>query len=132
MFGYTLINDVSARDLRHGGQWAFAKGQDSYCPMGPWIVTADEIDDPHALDISCVVSGETRQASNTRYMLFKTPELIRHISSGITLEAGDVIATGTPEGVGISYDPPKFLKSGDTVTVTVAGIGSITNTVVAA
>lgn len=132
VFGYTLINDVSARDLRHGGQWAFAKGQDTFAPMGPWIVTADEVPDPHALAIGCSVDGEVRQASNTRHMIFKIPELIAHISSGITLQAGDAIATGTPEGVGISFTPPRFMKAGSVVTIHVETIGTMTNHVIAA
>jgi 2-keto-4-pentenoate hydratase/2-oxohepta-3-ene-1,7-dioic acid hydratase in catechol pathway len=132
VFGYTLINDVSARDLRHGGQWTFAKGQDTFCPMGPWIVTADEIPDPHTLAIGAEVDGEVRQASNTRYMLFKIPALIAHLSSGIRLEPGDIIATGTPEGVGISFTPPKFMKPGSVVTIQVEKIGSMTNHVVVA
>ncbi len=132
VFGYTCLNDVSARDLRHGGQWSFAKGQDTYCPMGPWIVTADEIADPHALDISLTVNGVTKQNSNTRHMIFNTHALIAHLSSGITLEPGDVIATGTPEGVGISYVPPQFLKAGDVVEITIQNVGVLRNPVVAA
>lgn len=132
VFGYTCLNDVSARDLRHGGQWCFAKGQDTYSPMGPWIVTADEIADPHALDISLTVNGVTKQNSNTRHMIFNTHALIAHLSSGITLEPGDVIATGTPEGVGISYVPPQFLKAGDVVEITIQNVGVLRNPVVAA
>lgn len=131
VFGYTIINDVSARDMRHGGQWCFSKGQDSFCPMGPCIVTADEIADPHDLDVWCAVSGEVRQNSNTRHMIFNIPQLIAHISSGMTLQAGDVIATGTPEGVGISYTPPRFMQPGDWVEMRVQGIGTLRNPVVA-
>lgn len=130
VFGYTCLNDISARDMRHGGQWSFSKGQDTYCPMGPWLVTADEIDDPHNLDIRLTVNGEEKQNSNTRYMIFKTNQLIAHLASGITLEPGDVIATGTPEGVGISYSPPQFLKDGDVVEMHLEGIGSLRNRVV--
>lgn len=130
VFGYTIINDVSARDMRHGGQWCFSKGQDSFAPMGPCIVTADEIADPHDLDIWCAVSGEERQNSNTRHMIFDVRQLIAHISSGMTLEAGDVIATGTPEGVGISFTPPRFMNPGDWVEMRVQGIGTLRNPVV--
>lgn len=131
VFGYTCINDVSARDLRHGGQWCFAKGQDSYCPMGPWIVTADEIADPHNLNISLKLNGEYKQNSNTRHMIFKIPDLIAHLTSGITLQPGDVIATGTPEGVGISYNPPQFMKAGDKVEIEIENVGKLSNVVVA-
>lgn len=131
VFGYTCINDVSARDLRHGGQWCFAKGQDSYCPMGPWIVTADEIADPHNLNISLKLNGEYKQNSNTRHMIFKIPDLIAHLTSGITLQPGDVIATGTPEGVGISYNPPQFMKAGDKVEIEIENVGKLNNVVVA-
>jgi len=130
VFGYTIINDVSARDMRHGGQWCFSKGQDSFAPMGPCIVTADEIADPHDLDIWCAVSGEVRQNSNTRHMIFNVNQLIAHISSGMTLQAGDVIATGTPEGVGISFTPPRFMNPGDWVEMRVQGIGTLRNPVV--
>src|SRR5690606_3599048 len=126
------INDVSARDLRHGGQWCFAKGQDTFCPMGPWIVTADEIADPHNLDISLKLNGEYKQNSNTRHMIFKIPDLIDHLSSSITLEPGDVIATGTPEGVGISYNPPQFMKAGDKVEIEIENVGKLVNVVVGA
>ena len=132
VFGYTCVNDVSARDLRHGGQWCFAKGQDTYAPVGPWIVTADEIADPHALDIGLYLNGVEKQKSNTRYMIFKIPRLISHLSSGITLEPGDIIATGTPEGVGISRTPPEFMKAGDVVEVFVEGVGTLRNHIVAA
>lgn len=130
VFGYTIINDVSARDMRHGGQWCFSKGQDSFAPMGPCIVTADEITDPQDLGVWCAVSGEERQNSNTRHMIFTVSQLIAHISSGMTLEAGDVIATGTPEGVGISFTPPRFLNPGDWVEMRVQGIGMLRNPVV--
>lgn len=129
VFGYTVLNDVSARDARHGGQWCFAKGQDTYCPMGPWIVTADEIADPHNLDLRLTVNGVEKQNSNTKYMIFNTNQLIAHLSSGITLEPGDVIATGTPEGVGISYVPPQFLKGGDVVEITIQDVGVLSNPV---
>lgn len=131
VFGYTCVNDISARDLRHGGQWCFAKGQDTFAPMGPWIVTADEIEDPHALRIGLRVNGVTKQDGNTRQMIFRVPALIAHLSSGITLEPGDVIATGSPAGVGISYVPPQFLKPGDVVEVDIEKIGVLRNQVIA-
>lgn len=130
VFGYTCLNDISARDMRHGGQWSFSKGQDTFCPMGPWLVTADEIADPHNLNIRLTVNGEEKQNSNTRHMIFNTNQLIAHLTSGITLEPGDVIATGTPEGVGISYTPPQFLKNGDVVEIHLEGVGSLRNRVV--
>lgn len=132
VFGYTCVNDVSARDLRHGGQWCFAKGQDTYAPMGPWIVTADEISDPHDLLIGLTLNGVEKQNSNTKHMIFKIPRLIAHLSSGMTLEPGDVIATGTPEGVGISRTPPEFMKAGDIVEVMIEKVGTLRNRVVAA
>ncbi|MEN2976381.1 fumarylacetoacetate hydrolase family protein (plasmid) [Tistrella bauzanensis] len=131
VFGYTCVNDISARDLRHGGQWCFAKGQDSFAPMGPCIVTADEIPDPHTLRIGLRVNGVTKQDGNTGQMIFRVPDLIAHLSSGITLEPGDVIATGSPSGVGISFTPPQFLQPGDVVEVEVEGIGVLRNPVVA-
>lgn len=131
VFGYSIINDISARDQRRGGQWFFSKGQDSYAPLGPWIVTADEIDDPQNLDFRLTVNGEEKQNSNTRHMLFTIAQLIEDISSGVTLEPGDVIATGSAEGVGAGQNPPQFLQPGDTVELTIAGIGTLTNPVVA-
>ncbi|CAA9352567.1 MAG: Fumarylacetoacetate hydrolase family protein [uncultured Microvirga sp.] len=132
VFGYTCVKDVSARDCRHGGQWTFAKGQDTFAPMGPWIVTADEIADPHDLAIGLTLNGVQKQNSNTRHMIFKIPALIAHLSSAMTLEPGDVIATGTPEGVGISFKPPQFMKAGDVVEMRVEGVGTLRNTVKAA
>lgn len=131
VFGYTVVNDISARDLRHGGQWTFAKGQDGYGPMGPCIVTAEEIADPHALTLGTRVNGVEKQNGNTRDMIFKIGALIAHLSSGITLEPGDVIATGTPDGVGISRTPPEFLQPGDTCEVWVEGIGTLRSFIVA-
>lgn len=131
VFGYTVVNDISARDLRHGGQWTFAKGQDGYAPMGPCIVTADEIADPHALAIGTRVNGVEKQNGNTAQMIFKTGALIAHLTSGITLEPGDVIATGTPDGVGISRTPPEFMHPGDTCEVWVERIGTLRTFIVA-
>ncbi|CAM5637843.1 gentisate 1,2-dioxygenase [Streptomyces avidinii] len=130
IFGYSIVNDISARDQRRSGQWFFSKGQDSYAPFGPAVVTADEIPDPMDLDLSLRVNGVTKQKSNTRHMLFPIARLIADISSGVTLEPGDVIATGSPAGVGAGMVPPEFLHPGDTVEATVEGIGTLSNPVV--
>ncbi|WP_328792035.1 MULTISPECIES: fumarylacetoacetate hydrolase family protein [unclassified Streptomyces] len=130
VFGFSIVNDISARDQRRSGQWFFSKGQDSYAPFGPVVVTRDAIPDPMALDLSLRVNGVTKQKSNTRHMLFPIARLIADISSGMTLEPGDVIATGSPSGVGAGMVPPEFLRPGDTVEATVEGIGTLTNPVV--
>ncbi|MCX5010511.1 fumarylacetoacetate hydrolase family protein [Streptomyces sp. NBC_00555] len=130
IFGFSIVNDISARDQRRSGQWFFSKGQDSYAPFGPAVVTADEIPDPMDLDLSLRVNGVTKQKSNTRHMLFPIARLIADISSGVTLEPGDVIATGSPAGVGAGMVPPEFLHPGDTVEATVESIGTLTNPVV--
>ncbi len=122
--------DVSARDNRRAGQWIYSKGMDSYAPFGPCIVTADEIPDPQTLDLWLTVNGVEKQRSNTAKMLFKVDELIADLSRGITLEPGDVIATGTPEGVGAGRTPQEWLKPGDTVVACVEGIGTIRHPVV--
>ncbi|MEM9247550.1 MAG: fumarylacetoacetate hydrolase family protein, partial [Pseudomonadota bacterium] len=129
IFGYTIVNDITARDVqrRHGGQYFKGKGLDGSCPMGPWIVTKDEIADPHALAIRCSVNGELRQNGTTRDMIFDIPTLIASLSEGLTLQPGDVLATGTPSGVGYAMEPPCFLADGDTVTCEVEGIGTLTN-----
>lgn len=131
VFGYTILNDISVRDVqrRHGGQNFKGKAFDGSCPMGPWIVTADAIDDPHALPISLTVNGEIRQNGNTADMIFDIEALIASLSEGMTLEPGDIIATGTPAGVGYAMDPPSFLKDGDTVVCSISGIGTLTNSV---
>jgi 2-keto-4-pentenoate hydratase/2-oxohepta-3-ene-1,7-dioic acid hydratase in catechol pathway len=129
VFGYTIINDVTARDLqRRHKQWFLGKGIDGFGPMGPWIVTADEIDGRN-LRIQCRVNGETRQDSNTSDLIFDIPALIESISKSVTLAPGDIIATGTPEGVGIGFTPPRFLGDGDVVEVEIEGIGILRNTV---
>ena len=130
IFGYTVLNDVSARVLQTTHkQWYFGKGLDGFTPMGPWITTADEIPFPPALDISSHINGELRQNSNTRLLITGIAEIIAELSSGITLLPGTIIATGTPAGVGMGFDPPKFLKSGDVVECTIQGIGTLRNTV---
>jgi len=131
VYGYTCLNDVSARDLQfRDGQWVRAKSLDSFCPIGPWIVTADEIPDPQTLPISCVVSGELRQSASTSEMFFSVAELISRLSGWFTLYPGDVIATGTPPGVGYFQKPQALLQDGDTVTVEIGGIGVLSNPVV--
>lgn len=131
VFGYSIVNDISARDQRRSGQWFFSKGQDSYAPFGPMIVTTDEITDPHTLQLKLTVNGDQRQNGNSQHMLFKIPTLIADISSGVTLEPGDVIATGSPQGVGAAMDPPTFLQPGDVVECTIERIGTLRNPVVA-
>lgn len=131
VFGYSIINDISARDQRRSGQWFFSKGQDSYAPFGPMIVTSDEIGDPHGLQLRLTVNGDERQNGNSRHMLFKIPTLIADITSGMTLEPGDVIASGSPQGVGAAMDPPTFLQPGDVVECTIEKIGILRNPVVA-
>ncbi len=127
VWGYTIVNDVTARDRqKNHKQWLAGKGLDTFCPMGPWIVTADEIDATN-LEIECHVNGELRQQANTRDLIFKIPQLIAAISAGLTLQAGDVIATGTPAGVGIGFNPPRFLKAGDRVDISISGIGKLSN-----
>jgi 2-keto-4-pentenoate hydratase/2-oxohepta-3-ene-1,7-dioic acid hydratase in catechol pathway len=130
VFGYSILNDISARDQRRSGQWFFSKGQDSYAPFGPAIRTADEVPDPQTLDLGLKVNGEVKQKGNTAHMLFSVAELIADISSGMTLEPGDVIATGSPQGVGAAQNPPQFLRPGDVVEATIEGIGTLRNPVV--
>jgi len=131
VFGYSVLIDVSARDNRRAGQWIYSKGQDTYAPFGPCIVTADEIGDPHALDLWLTVNGEIKQKSNTRHMLFKIPTLIADISAAMTLEPGDIIASGTPDGVGAGRTPQEWLWPGDVVEAGVERIGTIRHPVVA-
>lgn len=134
VFGYTIVNDITARDVqrRHGGQFFKGKGLDGSCPMGPWIVTADEVPDPGALGIRLWVNGELRQDGSTGAMIFDIPALIASLSQGLTLEPGDVIATGTPAGVGYAMDPPCFLEDGDLVVCEIDAIGRLENPVGAA
>lgn len=131
IFGYTVCIDISARDNRRAGQWIYSKGLDSYAPMGPCIVTADEIPDPQTLDLWLSVNGVEKQRSNTRHMLFKVDDLIADISNGITLEAGDIIATGTPAGVGAGRDPQEWLWPGNVIEAEVVGIGKLRHPVIA-
>jgi 2-keto-4-pentenoate hydratase/2-oxohepta-3-ene-1,7-dioic acid hydratase in catechol pathway len=132
VFGYMNLNDVSARDFQLATtQWMIGKTFDTFAPMGPYLVTADEIADPHDLDIILTIGDVTLQHSNTRELIFRIPELIAHLSSVFTLEPGDVISTGTPSGVGFSYKPPRWLVPGDVVIVKVAGLGELRNPCVA-
>jgi 2-keto-4-pentenoate hydratase/2-oxohepta-3-ene-1,7-dioic acid hydratase in catechol pathway len=127
VFGYTVVNDVTARDvqMRHQ-QWDMGKSFDTFCPMGPWIVTADEVDGRNTR-VRCWVNGELRQDGPTENMIFDIPTLIETISRGITLYPGDVIATGTPAGVGMGLNPPRYIAKGDVIRVEIDGVGSIEN-----
>lgn len=130
IFGYTVLNDVTARDLqsRHK-QFFIGKSLDGTCPMGPWIVSKDEIKDPHQLSIETKVNGEMRQKSNTSQFIFPIDEIIHVLSKGMTLEPGDIIATGTPAGVGFAMEPKATLQPGDIVEITIEGVGTLSNTV---
>ena len=129
--GYTICNDVSARDLQFGdGQWVRGKSLDTFCPLGPWLVTGDEVPDPHGLSLRCAVNGQVMQDSTTAEMIFGVAELVAFSSRAFTLFPGDVIATGTPHGVGVFRDPPFFLHGGDVVTAEIEGLGQLRNTCV--
>jgi 2-keto-4-pentenoate hydratase/2-oxohepta-3-ene-1,7-dioic acid hydratase in catechol pathway len=129
VFGYTVVNDMSVRYIqrRHGGQWFKGKSVDGTCPMGPWISTADDVPDPHQLRIASRVNGDTKQDSNTNCMYFKIPRIVAELSYGLTLEPGDIIATGTPAGVGHARTPPEFMKAGDMLETEVYGVGLLRN-----
>lgn len=128
IFGYTCANDVTARDLQFGdGQWVRGKSLDTFCPIGPWIVTSDDIHDPHSLGIKCSLNGKIMQESNTGMMIFKLPYLIRFLSKNFTLQPGDIILTGTPHGVGSARNPAIFMKDGDEVVVEIEGVGRLAN-----
>ncbi|HEY1500914.1 MAG TPA: fumarylacetoacetate hydrolase family protein [Acidobacteriaceae bacterium] len=131
VFGYTILNDVSARDVQLAtSQWTLGKSFDTFCPIGPAIVTDDEIDDPHSLNIQLSIGGEVLQHSNTRELIFKAPELIAYISSITALEPGDIISTGTPAGVGLGRTPQRWLQPGETMVAEVEGLGQLINPVV--
>jgi len=128
--GYICVNDVSARDMQFGdGQWTRGKSPDTFCPVGPRLVPRDEIEDPQALAIRCIVNGETLQDSSTSQMIFSVAEIIAYVTRVITLERGDLIATGTPAGVGVFRDPKVLLQDGDEVSVEIEGLGTLTNPV---
>lgn len=129
VFGYSIINDISARDCRREGQWIVSKGQDTFAPMGPYLVTKDEIENPHNLNLSLKLNGVEKQNSNTKLLLFNINALIEDLSIVFTLEAGDIIATGTPAGVGAGRNPQEWMKDGDVMEATVEGIGTLINTV---
>lgn len=127
VFGYVILNDMTARDLQSKHkQWFIGKSLDTFCPMGPWIATADEVR-VNDLDVKCWVNGELRQDANTADLIFDVPTLIETLSQGLTLQPGDVIATGTPAGVGIGFDPPKYLARGDEVAIEITGLGRLSN-----
>lgn len=129
VFGYTIVNDFTARDLQQKHrQWFIGKSLDGFCPMGPYVVTDDEVDAEN-LDIKCWVNGELRQNSNTSLLIFDIPTIIETLSAGMELQPGDVIATGTPAGVGIGFNPPKWVKTGDKIRIEVQGLGTLENTV---
>ena len=133
VFGYTIANDVSVRDVqrRHGGQWFKGKNFDSHCPMGPWIVTPDEVGDPQNVRLTTRINGVIKQDSNTRFMVYQIPRIIQEFSRGVVLYPGDVIITGTPEGVGFARKPPEFLKVGDLMELEIEHIGVLRNRVAA-
>ena len=132
VFGYTIVNDVSARDVQLAtSQWTLGKSLDTFAPIGPHIVTADEVPDPHALDIRLTINGETLQHSNTRELIFRIPELIEYLSSILTLEPGDIISTGTPAGVGLGRTPQRWLQPGEEVVIDIDKIGTLRNPVIA-
>lgn len=130
VFGYTIVNDVSARDFQMATtQWLMGKTFDTFAPIGPWIVTADEVPDPHALDVKMTINGEVLQHSNTKELIFRVPDLIAYLSSVFTLEPGDIVSTGTPAGVGFARKPPRYLREGDDMVVSVSGVGELRNPV---
>ena len=131
VFGYMNANDVSSRDLQfsEGGQWTRSKSLDTFAPIGPYLVTKDEIEDPQNLSVKCTLNGEVRQDGNTEKMIFTVAEIVAFLSTGMTLEPGDIIMTGTPPGVGAARDPQVFLKDGDEVTIEIEGLGALTNPV---
>jgi 2-keto-4-pentenoate hydratase/2-oxohepta-3-ene-1,7-dioic acid hydratase in catechol pathway len=132
VYGYTMVNDVSARDVQLAtSQWSMGKSFPTFCPLGPAIVTADEIADPHTLDIKLDIDGVEHQHSNTRELIFKIPELVEFLSAITPLLPGDIVSTGTPYGVGLGRTPKRWLKPGETVTIAIEGLGSLTNPVVA-
>ena len=133
VFGYTNANDVSSRDLQfsEGGQWTRSKSIDTFCPLGPYIATTDEIEDPQHLSIRCTLNGEVMQDGTTSKMIFSVAELVSFLSQAMTLVPGDVIVTGTPPGVGSARDPQVWLKDGDEVTIEIEGLGALTNPVAA-
>jgi 2,4-diketo-3-deoxy-L-fuconate hydrolase len=131
VFGYANANDVSARDIQlgEGGQWTRGKAIDTFCPLGPYIVTRDEVPDPQNLSVRCILNGDVVQDGHTSKMIFTVAELVAFLSTGMTLVPGDVIITGTPPGVGMARDPQLWLKDGDEVSIEIEGLGTLTNPV---
>jgi 2-keto-4-pentenoate hydratase/2-oxohepta-3-ene-1,7-dioic acid hydratase in catechol pathway len=128
IFGYTIVNDVSARDVQLAtSQWTLGKSFPTFCPCGPWIVSSDELEDPHQLDIKLSIDGEVLQHSNTRELIFRVPDLLAYISSIVPLQPGDIISTGTPQGVGLGRTPQRWLQPGETIQIEIEGIGRLTN-----
>jgi 2-keto-4-pentenoate hydratase/2-oxohepta-3-ene-1,7-dioic acid hydratase in catechol pathway len=133
VFGYTILNDVSARDVQLAtSQWTLGKSFPTFCPIGPWIVTADELTDPHNLDLELTIGGETMQRANTRDFIFDIPAVLGYISAIVPLEPGDVVSTGTPQGVGLGRTPQRWLRPGEEVAIEISGIGRLVNRTVAA
>ncbi len=133
VFGYTILNDVSARDVQLAtSQWTLGKSFPTFCPIGPWVVTADELTDPHSLDVTLTIGGETLQQANTRDLIFDIPAVLGYISAIVRLEPGDIVSTGTPQGVGLGRTPQRWLRPGEEVAIEVSGIGRLVNRTVAA
>jgi 2-keto-4-pentenoate hydratase/2-oxohepta-3-ene-1,7-dioic acid hydratase in catechol pathway len=133
VFGYTILNDVSARDVQLAtSQWTLGKSFPTFCPMGPWVVTSDELTDPHGLDVHLTIDGETMQQANTRDLIFDIPAVLGYISAIVPLEPGDIVSTGTPQGVGLGRTPPRWLRPGEEIAVEIGGIARLVNRTVAA
>jgi 2-keto-4-pentenoate hydratase/2-oxohepta-3-ene-1,7-dioic acid hydratase in catechol pathway len=133
VFGYTILNDVSARDVQLAtSQWTLGKSFPTFCPMGPWVVTADELTDPHRLDVRLTIDGETMQQANTRDLIFDIPAVLGYISAIVPLEPGDIVSTGTPQGVGLGRTPPRWMRPGEEIAIEIGGIGRLVNRTVAA
>jgi 2-keto-4-pentenoate hydratase/2-oxohepta-3-ene-1,7-dioic acid hydratase in catechol pathway len=133
VFGYTILNDVSARDVQLAtSQWTLGKSFPTFCPIGPWVVTADELAEPHSLDVRLTIDGETLQQANTRDLIFDIPAVLGYISAIVPLEPGDIVSTGTPQGVGLGRTPPRWMRPGEEVAIEIGGIGRLVNRTVAA
>jgi 2-keto-4-pentenoate hydratase/2-oxohepta-3-ene-1,7-dioic acid hydratase in catechol pathway len=133
VFGYTILNDVSARDVQLAtSQWTLGKSFPTFCPIGPWVVTADELTDPHSLDLKLTIGGETLQQANTRDLIFDIPAVLGYISAIVALEPGDIVSTGTPQGVGLGRKPQRWLRPGEEVAIEISGIGRLVNRTVSA
>jgi 2-keto-4-pentenoate hydratase/2-oxohepta-3-ene-1,7-dioic acid hydratase in catechol pathway len=133
VFGYTILNDVSARDVQLAtSQWTLGKSFPTFCPIGPWVMTADELADPHSLDVRLTIDGEALQQANTRDLIFDIPAVLGYISAIVPLEPGDIVSTGTPQGVGLGRTPPRWMRPGEEVAIEIGGIGRLVNRTVAA